>query len=619
MCGIAAIVARGGEQRLRDALSRMSRAMASRGPDGEGTFVGASAQGGLGHRRLALVDREGGAQPIVAEHGRVAVVVNGEIYDHARVRAELQRAGHRFRTESDSEVVLHLYEAYGPSFVARLRGEFAIAIWDDARRRLVVARDPFGIKPVLYAALADGIAVASTARALFAAGVPARFDRDAIEHVCTMQYTLPGETLFERVRTLPGGSLMLYEDGRLHIERWYAHAYSPTPIDDAPDRLLAALDDAVRARATQGGRAGFQLSGGIDSASVVALGARHVTRPLAFTVAFDDPAYDERALAAETARSTGVDLHVVAIDELALANQLAPAVIAGEGVAINAHLVGKHALARAARDEGVQALLTGEGSDELFAGYAHLREDVGSATEHTNAASRGVMLPIGAELDTSAVDRALGYTPTFLRAKAGLGHRLHALRANASPTAPFTDLAAWIERDRVRRTGRVATSLHLWIRLVLEGYILRTLGDAMEMAHGIEGRVPFLDPLVVDLARSLDVEAMLRGGVEKKVLRTAMCGLVPERVRTREKHPFLAPPLLARSARTRGPAAELLLDLVRSARFAELDLFDPARVEAAITRAEDATDLELRALDPVLFIVASLAILDAYLIAGERP
>lgn len=565
MCGIVAVV---GEADLAPAL----RALAHRGPDGNGTWRAAGIA--LGHTRLAVVDPANGAQPIVSADGAIVAVVNGEIYDTFDIP---------LRTRCDSELVVHLYERYGDAFVEKIRGELAFVLWDAKRRRLVAGRDRFGIKPLVWARHAGGIALASEAKALFALGVPARWDAESWVNAAHTGYTWPDRTLFEGVHQLEPGCLLVY-DGDVAIRRYY----------DAPavgGDLRTALDEAVRLRLRADAKVCVQLSGGLDSTTIAAL-----ARVPAFTVAFTGGGdYDERALAEQTARELEIPLTVVEVDAAAIAAHWPDAVAHGEGLAINGHLVGKYLLSRAMRDAGFKVALTGEGADELFAGYPHLRQDAG-ITPDGHAASHGVMLPAGEALSTDGVRARLGYVPTWIAAKASLGARVRRLLS--------TDLAypdpygALIDRLGPLPAGRVSAAS--WMKTALAGYILRTLGDGMEMRHGIEGRVPFLDHHVAERAFAMD---HIDPRIDKPALRSAVADLVPAHIRTRPKHPFLAPPL-SRLA----PA--LVQDTLRT-HARRSSLVDGPALLAVLDRLPAMTAAEQQQWDPALMLVLSAAILEA--------
>lgn len=572
MCGFVAIVGDGDVERGLDAI-------AHRGPDGRGVWRGDGVA--LGSVRLAITDPAGGAQPISNEDGSVIAVVNGEIYgEHA---SWLIARGHALRSRCDAELLVHLYEELGDACVERVRGELAFALWDRKRRRLLAGRDRFGIKPLVWARTRTGIALASEAKALFAAGVPARWDAEQFAHAAHVQYPWPDRTLFAGVHQLEPGCTLVF-DGEPRLQRYWTGA---TPDGD----VATALRESVQLRASTEARACVQLSGGLDSTAVAALsGLRD-----AFTVSFvDGGAYDELAIARETAAQLDLRLHEVTVDAAAIATHWPEAVAHGEGLAINGHLVGKWLLSRAMRDAGFKVALTGEGADELFAGYPHLRADGGLAV--AQAPSRGVMLPAGEGISTASVQARLGFVPTWIAAKATLAARVRTLLAPELRIAdPF---GALLDRLGPLPADRVAASAASWMRTALAQYILRTLGDGMEMAHAIEGRVPFLDHHVANAAAMHSSSAHVGTGIDKPVLRAAVT--VPAHVATRMKHPFLAPPLSVL-------APELVQDTLRSYRS---PLVEAAALRATLDALPAMPDAERQAWDPALMLILSAAILE---------
>lgn len=640
MCGIMALATstkRAHASHPREVVRRAMGALDRRGPDGEGLWSSPRGDVVLGHTRLAIVDLAGGAQPMANEDGSCVLVFNGELYGHAEIRADLEQRGHRFRSRCDAEIIVHLYEEHGATseMLAHLRGEFAFVLWDETKRRLFAARDRFGIKPLVYAEHDGGLYLGSRAKALFDAGVPARWNEASLFQAASLQYTLPDETLFDRVRVLPPGQFMLAEPDRDAAPRVYtywdqdyplaASEASGTPahaIEQAAEAVRAALEDAVRVRLDADVPVAFQLSGGIDSSAVLALAAHCAPdrERDAFTISFvDAERYDERALAIEMAAKVSARHHVVEVSSAQLLDALPRAIADGEGLAVNAHIAAKHILSRKVREAGFKVVLTGEGADEVLAGYAHLRADlahgaVSSTLQATNTVSSGLMLPHDGEaLDTSAVLRALGFVPTWLRAKANLGARLRGLmstdaQAEHARVDPFDRMLSRMSIDgQLRGRGRVEQASYLWSKLALEGYILRTLGDGMEMAHSIEGRLPFLDHRFFEVVRSLPthfkitgLDASGRSMTEKAVLRLAVGPLLTEELRTRQKHPFLAPPLLA-------SAASSVRERIAGASLPRF--FDQRKVSALFDRLPSMTEDERIAVEPALMMIFSTSIL----------
>jgi len=628
-------------ERMEGALATI----AHRGPDGEGLARLLGGRVWLGHRRLALVDLERGAQPIANEDKTVVAVVNGEIYDDVRLRRELRARGHVLRTRSDSELLVHLYEEHGDTCVDHVRGELAFVLFDRTRGRVLAGRDRFGIKPLYWATIDGRLCFASELKALIALGLPARWDRVSLSHVVAHQYLPPSRTLVHGAHALPPGHVLTATlGGTPQVRRYHAlpgegrdggrttsdkrdvdssRTASETRASEETraEETLAHLQEAVRLRLRSDVPVGAYLSGGLDSTAVVALAARERPGLRAFGVSFERAPWDEGDLAEESARTLEVGFERVRVTQRDLVDGLAEAVRFAEGIAINGQLVAKHRLAKAARAAGVIAVLTGEGADEAYLGYPHLRLDhYGAASERaSDAITRGVMIPRSdrvepATLPLAAVERALGFVPSFVRAKAAFGAKLAGLVSSDASSGARSDRA-----DRAKRIedpfealfselptpsgSPVERSAWLWTRLALAGYIVRTLGDGTEMAASIEGRPPFLDHVLFEHAWSLPVSARLDARRrEKAVLRDALVGVVPEPVRTRNKQPFLAPPVLVGA--TFDDARALLLEAI-----AYVPFFDSSAVRGWIDGLARADDDERAAADPVWTTLASAGLL----------
>lgn len=528
-------------------------ALAHRGPDGEGAFRSPDGSIHLGHRRLAIVDLDGGAQPIPNEDGTIVAVVNGEFYDDDEIRRDLQRRGHRFRSHCDSELLVHLYEDYGEDCVHHLHGEFAFVLWDANRRVLFAARDRLGVKPLHFAHQGDRLLLASEAKALFAMGVPRHWDRNSLRSALTLQYLPIGRSLFDGVRQVSPGASICWHAGRTQHQRWWRLGDLDAPV--APATTIGAdLERAVARRLRSDVPVAFALSGGIDSASIAALAAQRSARLDCFTVCFDAGPFDESEQARATAEHLGARWHPVSAKAGELLEALPAAVAASESLTINGQLPGKHLLNRAVRAAGFPVILTGEGADECLLGYPFLRRDAGLDAGQRATVSAGIMHAA----DTPAlpeVSHRWGYVPAFLAAKAAFGQSLqHALEpGDHDPLGAFLD--AMEEDDPEQHPAQ--RSADLWTRTCLADYILRALGDGAEMASGVEGRPPFLDHQLFANARGLPVEARLRPGLEKPALRAAVAHLLPTSVVGRGKQPFLSPPLLQTPA-GRAFATEIL-------------------------------------------------------------
>lgn len=632
MCGITGIY-NSPQPVTRDLLKRGADALSHRGPDGEGFWIASDAKSGLAHRRLSIIDLATGAQPLFNETGDIIAVVNGEFYGHTDIRAALEARGHRFKTKSDSEILVHLYEEYGTDCLSHLRGEFSFILFDTTQNRLFAARDRFGIKPLCYTVTPDGaLMMASEAKALFAMGIPATWDADSFHTAACMQYTLPGRTLFKDILQLKPGHMLIAAGDSIKTSCYWDMDFLPeseTRQDEkeATEQIAAELREAVRLRLAADVPVCFHLSGGLDSSAIMGIATDIAQKPLdAFTVSFDHDGYDEFSIAKETATHLGAHLHAVRVTQDDLIYGMEDAVYHGEGLAINGHLASKYLLNKAIRAAGFKVALSGEGSDEIFAGYPHMRQDLmqfetandtasiaaqQQALYTTNQASAGVQLAHGAGLPTEVVAQTLGFVPAFLQAKASLGLRMSGLldAGYAKKHGSIDRYAGFIaESDPAQLTGRhpVNQSAWLWSKTALANYILRTLGDGMEMAQSIEGRLPFLDHKLFDAVRRLPMGMKIKGMVEKHILRQAVRPHVTETVFKRQKHPFMAPPV---SVFNNKNLMTYLQDHIASAGFKSVPFFDTAKAQKLLGDLPAMPQTDRTAAEPVLMMMLTAQLL----------
>ena len=633
MCGIAAIFSR--EAPIAPAtIERATRSLYHRGPDGQRHWISADGRVALGHARLSIIDLTTGDQPIASEDERTRIIVNGEFYDFEAIQQELERGGHRLRTRSDSEIALHLYEDIGMQCVHRLRGEFAMVLWDERNRTMVAVRDRFGIKPLFYAWHDGALYLASEIKALFAAGVPARWDTDAV----SQSFELGGpqtSTLYDGVRQVPPGHYLIATDRQFQLHQYWDFNYRATadvrqrPAEEYVAEFRDALEEAVRLRLRADVPVGCYLSGGLDSCAVIGLAARHHPDPIrAFTLTFDRPDYDEEREAREMATRVGAEFHPIPIGQDDLADHLADAVHQAEAFCLNAHGVAKYLLSRAVRDAGYKVVITGEGSDEILGGYAHFRRDMlmynregqdpAALTamlqqlEALNPVSRGLLLPHGAGKPLDHVKRRLGFVPSWMETFSARAAKMDDLFSTdfAQRYGSRESYGALLNELDVRGQlgGRdpVHQSLYLWSKTCLPSYVLTTLGDRMEMAHSIEGRVPFLDHHVVEVIRSQPVNQKINGMTEKYVLREAVRDVVTDTVYRRQKHPFLSPPA---TLNPQGKLNALVQDTLRGTTLASLPFFDQKKVVDLLDRLDTMDESSRVANDQILMILVSACVL----------
>ena len=559
MCGLAGLLAPRGAPVDRGLLARMTAALAHRGPDGDGFHVEPGV--GLGHRRLSIIDVEGGHQPMFNEDGSVVIAFNGEIYNHAELRPELEAMGHRFASRCDTEAIIHGWEAWGPAVLDRLNGMFALAIWDRNRRQLFLARDRLGKKPLHYARLPGGVlAFASELGALMEAPLPRRVNAAAVDNYFALSYVPDPDTIWEGVRKLPAAHYLLLDadstrDGM--PRRYWSPPASAGTMDEAEARpqLMEHLRRATASRLMADVPLGAFLSGGVDSGAVVATAAGLQTSPLStFTIGFPGDE-DETPLANQVARRYGTAQHnetAEAADYIEAARD--QAAIFGEPFG-DWSSVPTHAVCRLARKH-VTVAVSGDGGDEVFAGYRRYRWHM-----LAHAVRRAVPAPLrrrvlgGAArlyprmdwaprwlrakhtLTEISLDSALGYYRTVARVHDAQRHALFSpmLRAQLDghdPSDRFVDLMeAAGGADPLLQAQLV--DLQTW----LVGDIL-TKVDRTSMANSLEVRAPFLDYELVEWGLALPRKLKLHGQEGKWVLKRALEPLLPREILYRSKQGF---------------------------------------------------------------------------------
>ncbi len=634
MCGIVAVFSRREPVSPRN-LECATKSLTHRGPDGQRQWISRDNRVGLGHARLSIIDLTTGDQPIASEDNRTHIVANGEFYGYEAIHKELESRGHRLRTRSDSEIALHLWEELGPQCMHQLRGEFAFAIWDDKQRCLFAARDRFGIKPLFYAWHHDTLHLASEVKALFTAGVPARWDHESVYQSATFGgHQL--RTLYDGVFQLPPGHYLVATDRHVQITRYWDFNY-PNASDCSAKRSDAdyiaefrhELEEAVRIRLRADVPVGVYLSGGLDSCAVLGLAVRHHPEPIrAFTLTFEDVAYDEGPIAKEMAELVCAEFHTIHIDQQKLSDAFSDAILQSESLCVNAHGVAKFLLSKAVRDAGYKVVITGEGSDEILGGYAHFRRDMllynreGQdpqeienllkwLDEH-NTVSRGLLLPDGEVGDLESVRRVLGYVPSWMETFSSRAVKMQQLLSEDfgcryRDRESYRQLLSDIDvPGQLKGRDPLHQSLYLWGKSVLSGYILTMLGDRMEMGHSIEGRVPFLDHHVVECICSQPVSMKIRGMTEKYVLREAVRDVITDTVYRRQKHPFLSPPATLNPDETFNIYVQ---DMLRGPVLRSMPFYDQGKVVALLDKLHGMDVGERTAWDQILMPIVSMCVL----------
>jgi asparagine synthase (glutamine-hydrolysing) len=568
MCGIFAAATRNGiaPERLAKALQVLHH----RGPDGSGTWTSQDARWTLGHTRLSIIGLSNGDQPMTSPDGSVHMVVNGEFYGYRAIRDQLRAAGCRFATDSDSEIALHLYQQRGMQAMNQLRGEFAAIIVDQRERSLIAIRDRFGIKPLYYSVVNGEAFFASEIKALLALGVRPKWNAEGVYGGLGQPHEA---TPFAGIHTVPPGCYAIAKEGVVRVYPYWDWEFPTAEQMKRDDRSEAevvkdfrsVLDDAVRERLVADVEVACYLSGGIDSCAVLGMAQRAMSRPIrAFTLTFDNPLHNEADIAQAQAKFVGASFHPIPITGREIADSYADAIWHSETPMFNGHGVAKFLLSRAVRDAGIKVVFTGEGADEMLGGYPYYRVDAVNSNPAlsqadkealieqmfgSNQATRALMMPpTTASPIMDSIERRLGWRPASLNVGVSQMKQISACfrPEQLSQLEGFNPIAASMDRlpiaMRVEGRDRLNQVLYICSKTVLPNFILNYLGDRMEMAHSIEGRVPFLDHRVAEAAARVPVDMKVKGIREKHVLREATRDVLIPEVYNRQKHPFTSPP-----------------------------------------------------------------------------
>jgi asparagine synthase (glutamine-hydrolysing) len=593
VCGLTGFLAHRPVDGARALVEQMSDRLRHRGPDGAGFYVDETLA--LGLRRLSIIDRRTGTQPVANEAGTVWAALNGEIYNHRELRATLERQGHRFRSNGDTEVLVHLWEEHGAECVQRLDGMFALAIWDAGERVLFLARDRMGEKPLYYAATPSALVFGSELRALLEhPAVPCELSLEALAAYLAYEYVPdPLSMIAGVVKLPPGHALTARPGGEPSIVRYWDVRFAPDPTvgeGEWRERVLQQLETSVRHRLIADVPVGFFLSGGVDSSAVVALASRTWSgRALkTFSLGFPEAGYDESAHAAAVARQFGTDHHELRFDAGDACALLEKSGDLFDEPLVDGSFLPTYALSRFARED-VTVTLSGDGGDEVFCGYPTFL--VERWLPSLARVPRPVMAAIGRGLDqlpASAgyvgVDvllkrlwRGLSYSPPW-RSQVLLGGLTPDERAGLLARDVAAACAAREPYDLIGETlagagtrDPMERAIYQHCKFYLAGQNLPNV-DRASMACGLEVRAPFLDHAMVELAGRIPSRLKVHGVTTKYILKEALRGVLPPAILGRRKQGFGVPigPWL------RGPLRGLLEEWLAPERVAEVGLFEPA-------------------------------------------
>jgi len=603
MCGISVYLSTASDPAAsEEVLRRMNAAQFHRGPDGNGIKVLADGgvSVGLGHQRLSIIDLSGGSQPMSNEDDTVWITYNGEIYNHAELRKELEARGHKYRTHSDTETIVHAFEEWGPDCVKRLRGMFSFVIWDCKKRELFAVRDRMGIKPFYYVATEDKLLCASEIKGIVSSGVhPAKINARGVPEFVTFGYIAGEETLFDGVKKLPPGHWLSWKDGQVRTEQYWDIPAEPdfdlakTEADYVAE-FTEIFEESVAMRLMSDVPLGVFLSGGLDSSAIAATMAKQMGDPLmTFSVGFESQYFSEFKYAREVAERIGADHHEVVLRPDGLFGSIPDLVWHEDEPIRNPSSIALHHVAKLARDH-VKVVLTGEGSDELFAGYSRywatmFNQRWGSRYER--------VLP--RVIRDNCIRNTLWKWPLPLSLKKKFSHtffyhsqrpeeiifdNFHAILPQRIHEALFTpefysqvrDVNPYRDSVGLYDSRKSKEELDRLLYTDQKTYLVELLmkQDTMSMAASIESRVPFLDHEMVEFATRVPSNLKLNKESEKYLVKKSIQKMVPESILKREKMGFPVP----LTQWIREGFTGVLRNTLLSERARERNIFEPAFV-----------------------------------------
>lgn len=618
MCGIAGLWNPFNYDQNNDKyVHQMAAQLLHRGPDGRGFHIDTKEGVAMAHTRLSIIDLNSGEQPIHDHYARLALTANGEFYDFKRIRGLLTADGFDFVTKSDSEIALKLYRKHGLSFVNYLQGEFAFSLYDAANQQLILVRDRFGIRPLYYHVTDSAIYYGSEIKSLLAhPHVPRKVSAKAQLHQM-MQVMVPGDTLFENIQALKPGHMLIIKkkNNRLEInEKCYWDAEFPRDGEHAQrsdaahvEAVREALIESVALRLEADVPVACYLSGGIDSCSILGMASSIQQSPVkAFTISFDDTRYDEAAIATEMAGKCGADQDILNVSAADLYGQnFEKAIWHSERTFYNTLGVAKMLMSRHVTDHRYKVVITGEGSDEFFGGYAAFKRDMFMHDPSYHSAQMDAQLQAsnlvfsGSVLAEKAVSHPvfediMGFTPSWIQPWMLVLEQVKPLLSKdfleqIEGYDPIGAIAHSLDKTKLEGRHPLDKAQYSWIKTMLEGQILNWGGDRVDMANSLESRPAFLDHHVTELAATLPPHVRIRDGVEKWVLREAMKHLLPEVLYQREKFAFMAPPAHTDEQKTQ--AIDVLLDKYLSPeRIKQNQILDPAAFKTLLEAYRASSD-----------------------------
>lgn len=648
MCGITGVLNNDGRPASRSILERMIGMLAYRGPDDSGVHL--DGELGLAHCRLSIIDLGGGHQPMRTADGELSITFNGEIFNFVELRHRLERQGHRFLTQSDTEVILHLYRQHGTDCVQHMNGQWAFAIWDAPRKRLFLSRDRLGVRPLFYTWAGRDFVFGSEVKALLAhSNVRARIDYGALRQVFTFWFAIAPRTMFLGIEQLPPGHSLVIEDGQATLQRYWSLDLDNTADDaDEPiqlesqlvDELCSLLLDATRIRLRADVPVGAYVSGGLDSSITAAL-ARHLIGSSlhTFSISFDEPDLDESKYQLEVARALGTEHQTIRCSSGDVGTAFPDVVWHMETPVLRTAPAPMYLLSGFVHERGFKVVLTGEGADEFWGGYDIFKEAKVRAfwAAHPESKRRPLLL----KRLYPYLEGLQKQSPAYLQAF------FHVSREDAShplfshiPRWELTQRSQMLFSDEIRsapgngnymspimsilpkgfdRWSTFRRAQYLEAAFLLPDYLLSSQGDRVAMAHSLEGRYPFLDYRLVELSARVPSRLKMKVLNEKYLLKRAFGHLVPKSILERPKQPYRAPqsnslfdPLTAR------PRTDYIADMLSPERIRDFGIFNVPPVQRLIDKAKAGRAVSFLDNAALVGIMSTQSLIDQYIINFEE-
>lgn len=607
MCGLVGYYSKN-KKVSRYHLEQALQSIRHRGPDESNIWQSNDGHIALAHNRLKIIAPNNGSQPIFSKDRTICAIVNGEFYDYKIISNSLRQEGFVLHTESDSEILVPLYQRYGIDCLKHLNGEFSFILWDSRNQLLFAARDRCGAKPIFYLQTEEEIILASEIKAILQFDILTEWNHQAF---MKFNFGIPDqeETLFKNINSIKPGHYLIAKVGSLTIAPYWEFKPKETSHLNyklAANELYTLLEKSVLRRLTADTEVGCYLSGGIDSASILAIAAKHQPNIKAFTISFDDKNYDEAPYARLVAEYLNVDLSIIQVTQQNLADNYKKAVYYRESLIYQTSGIAKFLLSRHVKNQGIKSVITGEGGDEVLVGYPSFKEDYLSyclgqgksdllfkklVQENINASSAYVSGEVFSEL--SSICKLFHYTPSFLKLSCEISRTASRLLL---PNALYDrnyyeEFTSTLQLPLKWEASPVGMSQYLWSKTFFPELILSYLGDRMEMAHSVEGRLPFLDIELIEFVNNLPMQFKINDRlIEKCILRDAMEKHLPDKVRLRTKHIFSAPP--TSNNKFQDSIYNLMREVFTDRSFRKMGIYDVKNLEKLLNSLSSINDRE---------------------------